>query len=127
MPSLRKPGKALAVAMCVALFGAIAWAGSYQIIYNFQARSGYNPQNGVIVDAAGNIYGAAFEGGAAGCNGGTQGGCGVIFKLTPAGDGSFSYSELYNFTGETDGSHPYSSLVMDAAGDLYGTTYGKNY
>jgi len=127
MSSIRLSARVLAVAVSVALFGAIAWAGNYQIVYNFQQKSGDNPQNGVVFDSVGNMYGAAFQGGTAGCNKGVQGGCGVIFKLAPAGNGTWTYSELYNFTGQADGSHPFSSLVLDGAGSLYGTTYGKFY
>lgn len=126
MSSIRVSAKVLSVALCVALFGAIAWAGSYQVVYTFQPKTGYGPYNGVIFDAAGNMYGATFAGGTAGCDKGVQGGCGVIFELSPTGDGTWTYSELYNFTGGVDGSHPFSTLVMDAAGNLYGTTFGKN-
>ena len=42
-------------------------------------------------------------------------------KLTPS-NGSWTYTELYDFTGGSDGAAPYSNLVMDASGNLYGTT-----
>jgi len=48
-------------------------------------------------------------------------GCGTVFQVTPAGQETV----LYTFTGGTDGSEPSSALVMDSAGNLYGTTsYG---
>jgi len=34
-----------------------------------------------------------------------------------------TFTDLYNFTGSSDGGHPYAGLVRDGAGNLYGTTY----
>ena len=73
---------------------------------------GASPQDGLIRDAAGNIYGATFRGGA---NNG-----GVVFRLDAAG----RETVLYDFTGGADGSVPQLG-VRDAAGNLYGTT-GSN-
>ena len=47
---------------------------------------------------------------------------GSAFKLTPS-NGSWTYADLHDFTGGNDGEHPWSNLVFDAAGNLYGTTY----
>jgi uncharacterized repeat protein (TIGR03803 family) len=47
-----------------------------------------------------------------------------VFKLTPY-SGGYTYTSLHDFTGERDGSSPYSSLIFDASGNLYGATaYG---
>ena len=48
---------------------------------------------------------------------------GVVFELTPTGNG-WSESVLYSFAGGSDGAYPYSGLVFDPAGDLFGATYG---
>jgi hypothetical protein len=48
-----------------------------------------------------------------------QPGCGVIFELSPTG----TEKVLYRFKGKADGALPSSGLVLDAQGNLYGTTY----
>jgi uncharacterized repeat protein (TIGR03803 family) len=54
-------------------------------------------------------------------------GFGAVFKLSPAVGGGLKFSVLYTFTGGTDGSNPGYQLALDAAGNLYGTTfYGGN-
>lgn len=80
---------------------------------------GSNPNGGLIADATGNLYGTTSEGGSMGCYMG--GGCGVVFKLTPS-NGSWTETVLYTFTGGSDGGSPYSGLVFDQSGNLYGTT-----
>ena len=72
------------------------------------------PMAGLIFDAAGNLYGTTAEGGAHGA--------GMVFKLTPNTDGSWTESVLHSFNG-SDGSTPTAVLIFDAAGNLYGTTY----
>ena len=73
------------------------------------------PQASVIRDSKGNLYGTTSEGGGAGCGGL---GCGTVFKLDRTG----TETVLYRFTGESDGSIPKASLLLDASGNLYGTT-----
>jgi uncharacterized repeat protein (TIGR03803 family) len=86
---------------------------SEQMIYQFtDGISGQLP-TGLLEDAAGNLYGTTFTGGA--------GGCGTAFKLTPS-NGSWSFSILYSFYGGAGACGPSAGLVMDAAGSLYGTT-----
>jgi uncharacterized repeat protein (TIGR03803 family) len=75
---------------------------------------GANPAAGVILDAAGNVYGTTENGGAHGD--------GVVYKLTPHANGKWTERVLYSFTGAADGSNPFGALVFDAAGNLYGTT-----
>jgi len=80
---------------------------------------GESPVAGLILDAAGNLYGTASGAGVSGH--------GVVFKLTPNLDGSWTESELHSFTGAADGGYP-NGLIFDAAGNLYGTTlYGGFY
>ena len=70
----------------------------------------------LIFDKAGNLYGTTAYGGAFGQ--------GVVFELSPSGSG-WTETVLYSFAGGNDGGAPYSGLVFDNAGNLYGTTsYG---
>jgi len=75
----------------------------------------------LIFDHAGNIYGTASAGGTGHCG---TGGCGAVYKLTPS-NGAWTYSVLYRFTCGTDGATPFSGVILDPAGRLYGTTDGN--
>jgi uncharacterized repeat protein (TIGR03803 family) len=88
-------------------------------LYKFSGgRDGSNPFGATIVfDQAGNIYGTTFDGGGGSC----AGGCGVVYKLTPAGSG-WTESVVYTFTGGADGAAPWAGVTLDQAGNLYGTT-----
>jgi uncharacterized repeat protein (TIGR03803 family) len=92
-------------------------AGNETLLYSFTGgRDGASP-GGVIRDAAGNLYGITSSGGSLARCGGY--GCGVVFKVDPAG----KETVLHSFAGyPTDGAFPYAVLVRDAAGNLYGTT-----
>jgi uncharacterized repeat protein (TIGR03803 family) len=97
-----------------------SWTES--VLYKFTGGAdGSGPFAGLIFDGAGNLYGATASGGllAGSCS---TFGCGVVFKLTPNSNGSWTESVLYRFTGGSDGFGPSSDLIFDAAGDLYGTT-----
>jgi uncharacterized repeat protein (TIGR03803 family) len=86
-------------------------SGNETVLYNFTGGAdGGNPEAGVILDAAGNLYGTAAAGGA--------GFSGVVFKLDKSG----KETVLHSFTG-LDGGVPVAGVVRDAAGNLYGTTY----
>lgn len=98
------------------------------ILYNFCSQSncadGGVPLSGLVLDAAGNLYGTAAVGGT--YSGGTCGGagCGTVFELSPHG-GSWLYTVLWDFKGNSnniDGAEPSGSLAWDVDGDLYGTT-----
>jgi len=100
-------------------------AGTWKekVLHNFTGSDGDGPFAGLTFDLAGNLYGTTQAGGnLAGCNGY---GCGVVFRLTPHRDGSWTESVLHAFTGGNDGADPFAGLIFDAAGNLYGTTaYG---
>lgn len=89
-----------------------------EILYSFTGGAdGSWPTAALVFDPAGNLYGATWLGG--------QYGAGVVFELSPNPDGTWTQSVLHTFTGGTDGSESWGALVMDAAGNLYGTTvYG---
>jgi uncharacterized repeat protein (TIGR03803 family) len=79
---------------------------------------------GVVFDTQGNLYGTTYYGGAYYCSGY---GCGTVFELSPPSGGSGSWTEtiLHSFGAEKDGASPVASLILDAGGNLYGTTsYG---
>jgi uncharacterized repeat protein (TIGR03803 family) len=86
--------------------------GRNSVLYNFAGRTdGAYPYGGLILDAAGSLYGTTAEGGS---------GLGTIFKLEKSG----AKTILHKFAGgPSDGQYPlYTSLIMDKAGNLYGVT-----
>jgi uncharacterized repeat protein (TIGR03803 family) len=85
------------------------------ILHTFDKGDGNTPDAGVILDAAGNVYGTTFSGG--------KGGVGIVYELTPAEGGIWTETILHNFQeNAVDGNFPQTSLVMDSHGNLYGTT-----
>ena len=92
-------------------------AGQESVLYSFGSQSGdgTHPYAGLILDKKGNLYGTTTSGGAT--NNGT------VFKITPAGTETVLYSFAPHY-GDGDGWFPYGGLVMDARGNLYGTTVG---
>ncbi len=70
----------------------------------------------LTMDSQGNLYGATYADGPYGY--------GTVFKLTNNHDGSWTYSDLHDFTGNgDDGGLPIATLVVDAAGNIYGTSW----
>jgi uncharacterized repeat protein (TIGR03803 family) len=91
--------------------------GTETVLYNFTGGSdGGSPDGALVLDAAGNLYGTTFGGGAL-CDH-RRIYCGVVFKLDTTG----TEIVLHTFTGGTDGFFPVAGLVRDSAGTLYGTT-----
>jgi uncharacterized repeat protein (TIGR03803 family) len=95
------------------------------IIHTFvPGTDGINPFGNLIFDSAGNLYGTTQYGGT-GCGGFY--GCGTVYELSPASGGAWTETVIYNFTGGSDGVYPEAGLIMDSAGNLYGTTgFGAN-
>lgn len=86
-------------------------AQTFHVIHSFSGSNGSDPMNGLVIDAAGNLYGTASAGGKA-----TNG---VVFMVTSKG----VETVLHKFIGGVkDGSGPQGSLVRDSLGNLYGTT-----
>jgi uncharacterized repeat protein (TIGR03803 family) len=172
---------ALLIILLSLAWASSAWAAEYKAIYKFKGYGGHDgaePWAGLILDAAGNLYGTTSAGvccstvfrlaptprgrwketilehhgswdyglspyaglifGPDGSLYGTflyggymdercvqeayDGGCGVVFKLTPNPDGSWTYSRIYLFEGVPGGHWPFGGLIFDAAGNLYGTS-----
>ena len=90
--------------------------GTETVLYNFgSAGDGANPNAGLVFDSSGDLFGTTV-------NGGTFGG-GTAFELSPNGAGGWTETGLYSFGGTpTDGLNPYSGLIFDNSGNLYGTT-----
>lgn len=80
---------------------------------------------GLLQDAAGNLYGTTQNGGSGVCKWSYWKSCGTVFKIDPAGNESV----VYSFTGANgDGAEPFTTLVMDSAGSIYGATqFGGDY
>lgn len=96
----------------------------YEVLHNFCSlpgcADGLGPQSGLLLDSSGNLYGTTSMGGDS-SDPNCGHGCGVVFELTPD-NGLWTETVLYTFSGVSDGATPMSSLVMDSAGNLYGTT-----
>lgn len=88
--------------------------GVESVLHSFSQTDGQLPVAGLIQDAEGNLYGTTSSGGLYGGNYGY----GTVFKITPDG----TETVLYNFTGGAHGANPEAGLILDANGDLYGTT-----
>lgn len=100
-----------------------AQAQTETVLYNFSgATDGSGPTAGLVADSAGNLYGVTLSGGITTGNCTNNQGCGVVFELSPDGTGGWTETVLHTFTGGFDGSEPATTLLLDAAGNLYGTT-----
>jgi uncharacterized repeat protein (TIGR03803 family) len=89
--------------------------GRESVLHSFSGgMDGKLPAAGLVRDSAGNLYGTTGDGE-------FTGSYGTVFKLTSDGHETV----LYRFRGGADGGKPYGGLVLDMAGNLYGTTaYG---
>jgi uncharacterized repeat protein (TIGR03803 family) len=87
-------------------------AGHFRVLHAFTGGADGEVPNGLVRDSAGNLYGTTKGGGSAGN--------GTVFKVSPDG----SETVLYDFSAPGDGIDPYAGLVLDAQGNLYGTTIG---
>jgi uncharacterized repeat protein (TIGR03803 family) len=88
-------------------------SGNETVLHGFTGTGGdgANPYAGLIMDKAGNLYGTTGYGGASGA--------GTVIKLDTSGNETV----LHSFTGyPSDGATPFAGLIMDKAGNLYGTT-----
>ena len=82
-------------------------------IFKFDGKDGAYPAAGLVTDAAGNLYGTTSSD--------TGLGDGTVFELSPRKDGIWKFTTLVKFAGK-NGSDPEARLILDAAGNLYGTT-----
>jgi len=90
-------------------------SGVFTYLHGFTGEDGEGPSEKLVRDDAGNLYGTTRNGGDLTCN--APYGCGVVFRVDAAGN----YSLLHAFEG-SDGNLPIGAMVLDGAGNLYGTT-----
>jgi len=90
-----------------------------QTVFTFTGgANGTYPFSTLATDAAGNLYGTTYQGGA--------NNLGTVYELKAGKNNKYTQKVLYSFKGgTTDGEYPYPSVIVDAKGNLYGTTrYG---
>jgi uncharacterized repeat protein (TIGR03803 family) len=87
-----------------------------KVLHTFHGTTGGVPSAGLISDTAGNLYGTTAEGGSHGV--------GSVFELVPGTSGKWAFKGIHSFNNNGhDGTDPLAALTLDAAGNLYGTTY----
>jgi len=89
----------------------------FTVLHTFDGTDGHNDYSGegLIFDAAGNLYGTTPQGGQ---------GFGNVFELTQGADNQWTETDLY----DNGGNRPWpNGIVFDAAGNLYGTTHGGTF
>jgi uncharacterized repeat protein (TIGR03803 family) len=91
--------------------------GKLTDVHDFDPSKGEGTSySGLTLGTDGDFYGTMINGGSStSCSGG----CGAIFKMTPAG----AVTILYSFTGGNDGKNPYAPPIQAANGTFWGNTY----
>jgi len=104
------------LAMAMLLTAAPAAAQAEKLLHGFRSTGadGTQPRAALVFDSSGNLYGTTSAGGIAGV--------GTVFELSPRTAGGWSEKILHSFTNGKDGNTPYAGLIIDASGNLYGTT-----
>jgi uncharacterized repeat protein (TIGR03803 family) len=117
----------LLLALALLWPAAVADAATLKTLYSFCAQPGCavgnSPAAGVVIDAAGNLYGTTAQGGVVDSAG--TAGRGTVFRLAP--DGTLTVLHVFppQFPPSQDGAGSQSALILDPAGTLYGATrYG---
>lgn len=118
-PRLFATVEALVVAtMLLTIVSGTSAAPKYKVLHAFgSGKDGAGLWAGLVLDGKGNLYGTTSGGGAYGQ--------GTVFELMPSSSGKWSEVVLHSFpSSPNDGQDPTGGLILDAAGDLYGTTEG---
>jgi uncharacterized repeat protein (TIGR03803 family) len=100
--------------LLILLFESPCALAREKVLYRFPGGNhGDNPNSGIVFDSNGNAYGTTYSGGTYGW--------GTVFSLVQS-KGGWKMQVLYSFLGTSDGFNPTGNLVIDASGNLYGTT-----
>jgi uncharacterized repeat protein (TIGR03803 family) len=113
-PTLTSLPAALAVVLGVLTIATPSAAQREQVLYNFDAS--YLPDSNLVFDQSGNLYGT---GSGALCS------TGSVFELMPGQENKWTEQDLYDFCSQNncqDGAWPQGGVIIDTAGNLYGTT-----
>ncbi len=102
---------------CGTVFELVNSSGSYaqKVLHAFTGQSGdgSQPIGGLVMDSSGDLFGTTSGGGI---------GDGTVFELVPSASG-YTESIIYTFAGfPSDGTGPWSDLILDSSGDIFGTT-----
>ena len=111
----RMATKTLAIlAMSLILAAVVAAAPTETVLHLFTPSEGADLESPLVFDGAGNLFGTTYAGG--------QYALGTVYELSPIQGGGWTLTVLYNFTGGADGDYPLGGVILDASGNLYGTT-----
>jgi len=106
-------GQGIAFKLSPPAQGGTQWTEA--ILHSFgNGTDGDGPLSKLVIGKGGTLYGTLSQGGAANL--------GVVYSLTPAGHGAFTYQTLHEFAGGEDGGSPFGDLSRDASGTIFGTT-----
>jgi uncharacterized repeat protein (TIGR03803 family) len=96
------------------------------VLHTFTGGAGGASPIGLVFDSAGNIFGMTQTGGNMSGVCASSSGCGTAFRLSPKSGGGWQFTSIHTFNGN-DGLSPQGSLLVDASGNLYGSTaWGGN-
>lgn len=112
----------MVAAIAVTVASSALAAPKYKVLHAFAAgRGGGGLWGSLALDSKGNLYGTT--------SGGGDYGYGTVFELMQHPDGKWTHSVLHSFENDgPDGADPTGGLILDAAGNLYGTTtFGGAY
>jgi uncharacterized repeat protein (TIGR03803 family) len=87
----------------------------FNVLYDLTGSCQFGPQDSLTMDSAGSLYGTTYQNGA--------NDLGSVFKLTHSESG-WTFTDLHDFSGGADGCEPNGGVVLDSAGNIYGTTTG---
>ena len=100
-----------------------------RVLHAFPPQTGTTdgllPYYGVVFDSKGNLWGMTARGGTPQCGGGGTPGCGIVYKLSPAGDGAWNETIGFVFLNSKTGTNPFGGLAIDGADNLYGPVAGS--
>jgi uncharacterized repeat protein (TIGR03803 family) len=110
-------GQGVAYKLTPPAAGSTHWTET--ILHTFGGGSdGEGPLSKIAIGNDGTLYGTLSEGGTSNL--------GLVYSLTPAAHGTYTYQTLHAFTGGKDGGNPFGDLSVNTAGTIFGTTDGDS-